>query len=75
MHPKQIRAISYIPLGENRDVKTHLKDLDPCQKDHVGAQLQIGFLNALYAGRARFFIGDKPPAQNLFQKTALVKPQ
>ena len=60
MSKKQIRTRSIIPLTPDGEVKVYLSDLDAQQKECIGSQLQIEFLNALYTGRAHFFVEDKP---------------
>jgi len=61
MSKKQIRTTSSIPLTPDGTVNVCLSDLDARQKNDIALQLHITFLNALYAGRAHFFVEDKPP--------------
>ena len=59
MSKKQIRTRSIIPLTPDGEVKVPISELDECQKEYIGSQLQTEFFNALYAGRAHFFVEDK----------------
>lgn len=67
MSKKQIRTKSSIPITPDGKIKICLGSLDACQKDDIGSKLQIAFLNALYTGRAHFFIEDKPCTLEIIQ--------
>ncbi|MCL2569046.1 MAG: hypothetical protein FWE12_06415 [Oscillospiraceae bacterium] len=56
-----IQTKSYLSLPPNGESKLCLEDLDGGQKDYLGALLHAAFLNALYAGQARFRIEDPSP--------------
>ena len=61
-----IQAKTYLPLASDGAAKLCLDDLNGDRRDYLGALLHITFLNALYAGRIRFWVEDIPSTEDIF---------
>ena len=59
-----IKTTAYIHVG---DKLVDTRDLNPAQKDYLGAMLQMTLFNLAYKGIAEFTV-DLPPVDEVFPK-------
>ena len=57
---RKIKVITYVYVG-SKDNKVRFSDLTPEQQCEAGTQIKEKYLNALFAGRAKFYRAENAP--------------
>ena len=61
-----IQTRSYMPLTPGCKVKVCLAELNDERRDYLASILRTAFLNALYAGKFRFWVENAPSVAEVF---------